>query len=48
MAKLSKRVKALKAKVDRTKTYAFDNAVALIKECATGCKEFLASYIVVY
>mgnify|MGYP003411283004 CR=1 FL=1 len=36
MAKLSKRIKALKAKVDRTKVYAFDNAVALIKECATA------------
>lgn len=36
MAKLSKRTKALKAKVDRTKTYPFDNAVALIKECATA------------
>ena len=36
MAKLSKRMKALKAKVDRTKTYAFDNAVAIIKECATA------------
>src|ERR1700751_363615 len=36
MAKLSKRAKAIKAKVDRTKTYAFDNAVALIKECATA------------
>jgi large subunit ribosomal protein L1 len=36
MAKLSKRTKALKAKVDRTKTYPFGNAVALIKECATA------------
>ncbi len=36
MAKLSKRVKAIKAKVDRTKAYPFDNAVALIKECATA------------
>jgi len=36
MAKLSKRAKELKAKVDRTKLYPFDNAVALIKECATA------------
>ncbi|MNJ87705.1 50S ribosomal protein L1 [compost metagenome] len=36
MAKLSKRVKAFKAKVDRTKAYPFDNAVALIKECASA------------
>ena len=36
MAKLSKRVKAVKAKVDRTKAYPFDNAIALIKECATA------------
>jgi len=27
MAKLSKRVKAIKAKVDRNKVYEFDNAV---------------------
>lgn len=36
MAKLSKRVKAQKAKVDRTKNYAFTNALALVKECATA------------
>ena len=36
MAKLSKRVKAIKAKVDRNKAYAFDNAVALVKEFATA------------
>ncbi len=36
MAKLSKRAKAFAAKVDRTKAYPFDNAVALIKECATA------------
>lgn len=36
MAKLSKRVKAFKEKVDRTKAYPFDNAVALIKECASA------------
>ena len=36
MAKLSKRVATIKSKIDRTKTYPFDNAVALIKECATA------------
>src|SRR5881398_2781422 len=36
MAKLSKRVKEIKAKVDRNKVYPFDNAVALIKEFATA------------
>ena len=36
MAKLSKRVAAIKAKVDRTKSYPFDSAVALIKECASA------------
>mgnify|MGYP003336020424 FL=1 len=36
MAKLSKRAKAIKAKVDRTKPYPFDNAIALIKELATA------------
>ena len=36
MAKLSKRVKAIKAKVDSTKAYNFDSAVVLIKECATA------------
>ncbi|HYC42038.1 MAG TPA: 50S ribosomal protein L1, partial [Noviherbaspirillum sp.] len=36
MAKLSKRAKAIKAKVDRTKQYPFDQAVSLIKECATA------------
>ncbi len=36
MAKISKRVKAMKAKVDRNKSYAFDNAVSLIKEFATA------------
>jgi large subunit ribosomal protein L1 len=36
MTKLSKRAQALKAKVDRTKLYPFDNAIALIKECATA------------
>jgi large subunit ribosomal protein L1 len=36
MANLSKRAKAIKAKVDSTKLYPFDNAIALIKECATA------------
>lgn len=36
MSKLSKRVKAIKAKVDRTKTYPFTEAVTLIKGCATA------------
>ena len=36
MTTLSKRVKAIKTKVDRTKAYPFDNAIALIKECATA------------
>ena len=36
MAKLSKRVKEMKAKVDRNKAYAFDNAVAIVKEFATA------------
>ncbi|MGQ9685795.1 MAG: 50S ribosomal protein L1 [Thiobacillaceae bacterium] len=36
MAKVSKRVKALKAKVDRTKLYSVDEALALVKEAATA------------
>ena len=36
MAKLSKRVKEMKAKVDRNKVYAFDNALSLVKEFATA------------
>lgn len=36
MAKLSKRVKALKGKVDRTKLYSVDEALALVKEAATA------------
>ncbi len=36
MAKLSKRAQAIKAKVDRTKPYAFDNAITLVKELATA------------
>ncbi|KAF3995954.1 50S ribosomal protein L1 [Glaciimonas immobilis] len=36
MAKLTKRVKAIKAKIDSTKAYPFDSAIVLIKECATA------------
>jgi large subunit ribosomal protein L1 len=36
MAKLSKRAKAIKGKIDRTKVYPFENAIALVKECATA------------
>ncbi len=36
MAKLSKRAQAIKAKVDRTKPYPFDNAITLVKELATA------------
>ncbi len=36
MAKLSKRAQVIKAKVDRTKPYSFDNAIALVKELATA------------
>lgn len=36
MAKLSKRAKVFKTKVDRIKAYAFDNAVSIVKECATA------------
>jgi len=36
MAKLSKRVKAFRAKADRSKTYPLDQALAIIKECATA------------
>jgi large subunit ribosomal protein L1 len=36
MAKVSKRVKALKAKVDRTKLYSVDEALALVKAAATA------------
>ncbi|WP_305821762.1 50S ribosomal protein L1 [Massilia brevitalea] len=36
MAKMSKRVKEMKAKVDRNKVYAFDNAVSIVKEFATA------------
>ncbi len=36
MAKLSKRVKAFKSKVDRTKIYSYENAIAIVKEFATA------------
>ena len=36
MAKLSKRIKEMKAKVDRNKVYAFDNALSIVKEFATA------------
>ncbi len=36
MAKLSKRVQALRAKVDRNRTYPVAEALALVKECATA------------
>ncbi|GAB3625875.1 50S ribosomal protein L1 [Pandoraea terrae] len=36
MAKISKRQKALAAKVDRNKLYAIDAALALVKECASA------------
>ena len=36
MAKLTKRQKLLAAKIDRTKSYAADEAIALMKECATA------------
>jgi large subunit ribosomal protein L1 len=36
MAKVSKRVQALKGKVDRLKNYAIDDALALVKEAATA------------
>lgn len=36
MAKLSKRQKALVGKVDSTKLYPLENALALVKECATA------------
>jgi len=36
MAKLTKRQKALAGKVDSTKLYPIDNALALVKECATA------------
>ncbi len=36
MAKLTKRAKLIKSKIDRTKLYPFDNAVALVRDCATA------------
>lgn len=36
MAKLSKRLRAFREKVDATKQYSFDDAVALLKELATA------------
>lgn len=36
MAKLSKRVQALRAKVDSTKIYALNDALGLVKECASA------------
>jgi large subunit ribosomal protein L1 len=36
MAKLSKRVQVLRAKVDRTKNYTVAEALSLVKECATA------------
>ena len=36
MAKLTKRQKALEGKVDSNKLYPLDNALAIVKECATA------------
>jgi large subunit ribosomal protein L1 len=36
MAKLSKRLQAFAAKVDRQKLYAIDEALSLVKECASA------------
>ena len=36
MTKLTKKAKLFATKVDRLKAYSFDNAIALIKECATA------------
>ena len=36
MAKVSKRIQALRAKVDRNKIYPLNEALALIKECSTA------------
>jgi large subunit ribosomal protein L1 len=36
MAKLTKRQKAMAGKIDSTKVYLLDNALALVKECATA------------
>ncbi len=36
MAKLSKRLKAFASKVDRMKLYPVDDALSLVKECASA------------
>jgi large subunit ribosomal protein L1 len=36
MAKLTKKAKALQGKVDSTKLYPLDDALALVKDCATA------------
>ena len=36
MAKLTKKAKALQGKVDSLKLYAFDDAIAMVKEAATA------------
>ena len=36
MTKLSKRIQAVTAKVDRTKAYPVSDALGLVKECATA------------
>ena len=36
MTKLSKRLKAIETKVDRNKFYALEEALNLVKECATA------------
>ena len=36
MTKLSKRVKAIQSKVDRNKFYSLEEALTLVKECATA------------
>ncbi|MFX8316416.1 50S ribosomal protein L1, partial [Acinetobacter baumannii] len=36
MAQLSKRIKAIRSQVDRNKSYALDDALGLIKGCATA------------
>ena len=36
MTKLSKRVKAIQSKVDRNKFYPLEDALNLVKECATA------------
>ena len=36
MTKLSKRVKAIQSKVDRNKFYSLEDALTLVKECATA------------